>query len=174
MEHQVKCHGFYGIYQVNLNKTNARNQLYTCNHNGCNKSFFELKRLNEHQKTHKRPIKCTFDQHCKKTFARKLELQIHIKTKHLINDNSFEKCKFCDRKFSSLNNLRTHIKCVHDACVNPFVCRKCHKQFNRKSSLQSHWKTHKNKDKLEKFSCKQCESTFTFKYNLNKHMRNYH
>ena len=174
LQHQILKHGYYGIYKVNFNKANNDNdKLYVCNFKGCNKSFFALKRLTEHYRTHYRPIEC---KKCHKKFARNWDLQIHIKTKHLINDDSFEKCKFCNKQFFTSKSLNTHIKLVHNECNNPYLCRLCHKRFNRKSSLKNHWKTHKERDDATLFKCKYCndDKLFTFKYNLNKHIRKYH
>eukprot|EP01084_Bolivina_argentea_P187751 323339_1 len=44
LQHQIKAHNYNGIYDINLNKTNEY-KLYKCNYNGCNKSYFELKRF---------------------------------------------------------------------------------------------------------------------------------
>jgi len=173
LKHQISKHGYYGILDINRQKKNIDN-LYICDFKGCNKSFFELKRLTEHYNRHYRPIACN---KCNKSFARNWDLKIHLKTKHgLINDNDdqLQKCKFCDKRFASSKSLRNHIKLVHEKSNNPFLCRKCHKKFNRKSSLKNHYKTHKEDTERTHFKCKQCHTAFTFKYNLNKHIRKYH
>merc|ERR1712129_563534 len=171
-EHQINAHSYYGIHGVNNDKATKKEKnhgVFVCDYDGCKQTFSELKRLTEHKRYHNKSIECS---QCKKKFARKWDLNIHIKTKHKVNAQSFEQCKYCKKEFATVSALRKHVKLLHSGCDKRFLCRICHKSFNRESSLQNHYKSHVQKKKA--FDCKLCRSSFAYKYNLNKHVRKYH
>ena len=75
--------------------------------------------------------------------------------------------------------MTKHVKIAHAGAGRNFLCRICHKRFDRKSVLQQHWEAHKDDGERTTFQCKHCEAkgafnSFTQKYNLSKHVRKYH
>eukprot|EP01084_Bolivina_argentea_P214968 364913_1 len=79
------------------NKIEINKEIFKCTHNGCNKIFLSLKRLNEHVQNHSKPFKCSFTKICNKSFGKKWNLRIHEKT-HMKMDTCV-KCKFCNKIF---------------------------------------------------------------------------
>ena len=160
------------------------NQIYCCDYNGCNKIFTRLGVYNKHRKTHIKKYRCTYiHTGCNREFATRKALEIH---ERIHSKERTEICKFCLRSFTDPAALRKHIKYIHknDNCNNeksgnginikPFRCKHCKKQFDRKDSLQKHWRTHAKIGDEQKSFCQICNKSFTFKFNYRKHQRLYH
>ena len=86
-------------------------------------------------------------------------------------------CKICEDKktFYNRSNLQRHyILHGSDACkmsggkVNKFTCTYCDKNFNQKSGLMVHERTHTG---VKPYSCKICNKKFSVPTNLIKHER---
>ena len=145
---------------------------FKCDRIGCNKIYFTLRHLNRHKLTHFKPFKCTM---CAKSFGTDWDRKIH---QRIHDEDKREECTFCKRKFCDPAALRKHIKWNHNdkMALKPFVCRRCHRRFDRKFCLQSHIKMHLNASEgnKERFECAFCEKAFSNKSNRNKHVRKYH
>ena len=150
---------------------------YICGHDGCQKSYSQLKRLNEHRKTHYRGYKCIVSG-CGRSFCRRFDLKEHIRTTHL-EDAGKEKCQYCCKLFASHRAPTRHVKMAHFGATRIYLCKICQKRFSRKSELQQHWDAHMGSRQREKFQCGYCDAkgaftSFSKRYNLNKHIRKYH
>jgi len=174
LEHHRRRHA---TKQIAILETDKESTVYVCGHDGCQREYDELKRLNEHRKSHDRRYQCGFVR-CNKSFGRRCDLKYHIQSVHA-QASGTEKCKYCSKGYSSKKALSIHIKTVHSETAKRFQCRICHKRFGRKSELQKHWDSHREDVRTDSFRCTHCEeigafTNFTFKYNLNKHIRKYH
>lgn len=120
--------------------------------------------------------------HCRKLFPKMYNLRRHIRI-HDETGKPFE-CTECRWRFSSANNLKRHaIK--HTIALSEsttrlqqptsFPCRLCARAFEKRESLASHMKIHKNEalpdGASERFSCELCKQMFGKGEQLRKHMR---
>lgn len=113
---------------------------------------------------------------CNRKFKQKSSLIDHLD--YHSNPELF-KCKSCEKNFSSLSNLRTHITQSHIAQTK-YQCDKCGKQLNLRYRLTAHIKEHLVKTLKQKspevFVCAEpnCEKPFSAKKGLDSHMKNCH
>merc|ERR1712154_646003 len=147
-------------------------RLLRCDHENCNATFHGRWRLNKHRQTHNKPHVCSFDG-CSKAFGNRRNLLIH---ERIHRKERCEKCNFCDKSFTDPSTLRYHIKTVHNNgdSTKPFVCRQCHKGFNKRTFLQNHLLTHLPKNDRNLFDCTHCNASFATKSNLNRHVKRLH
>ncbi|XP_024144880.1 zinc finger protein 184 [Oryzias melastigma] len=122
---------------------------------------------------------------CDETSGNKFRNHSSVQTKRI-------SCIECNKKFSSVTCLKTHIR-TH---TQPFSCNKCDKSFTQSVDLRSHLKTHakvtifscdicddsfgtksslkahkKIHERQRRFSCKECDESFTRVLDLKAHMR---
>jgi hypothetical protein len=95
----------------------------------CVKSSSYQTNLNHHSREVN--VQC---QLCKKGFAGKQSLKLHIKGVH---ENIKHQCTQCDKNFSFLNSLNRHSRRMHEN-VLPFQCQLCKKSFADKTVLKRH------------------------------------
>ena len=124
--------------------------------------------------------------YCNKCFASPSLLEIHVLPVH--EGKKFH-CQHsdCDKYFTQLQNLKKHMKNVHnEECdtsdINPYIVESSSKSDNycdickvwiNQGSLQTHIQTvHEGKSK--KFMCKFCENSYTNSRNLILHIRQRH
>ena len=76
------------------------------------------------------------------------------------------KCNICDATFKTNQNLKKHIRSVHEG--KRFKCKSCDASFTQKDSLSRHvTSVHEGK---KPFKCNICDANFTQKGNLNGHI----
>jgi len=89
-------------------KQDSRKKEFSCNYDGCNKSYFKLSHLNAHTRLHtgEKPFTCPYPK-CDKIFARSDELsrhkRVHAGVKKFV-------CKHCDKAFMRSDHLSKHEK----------------------------------------------------------------
>ena len=78
-------------------------------------------------------------------------------------------CKYCNKPFSTLGNMRNHIMTIHQN-YRPFKCTYpgCNKKYSIESRFQVHMRTHIGK---KPFVCQICSKSFNEKGNLKTHLR---
>ncbi|XP_034484179.1 zinc finger protein 431-like [Drosophila innubila] len=78
-------------------------------------------------------------------------------------------CLDCDKNFTTIGNLRIHIKTVHDK-IKDFACRFCPNRFSKKCNLRRHEYTHTGEKPYE---CKVCNQHFGHDKTLINHMKSH-
>ena len=87
-----------------------------------------------------RPYECAM---CKKQFAARFTLSVHMKTHS--GEKSYQ-CNICERKFTRSDNLSQHIR-THTG-EKPFECYICEKRFSQSGHLSRHMKSHSKEKKI--------------------------
>ena len=108
------------------------------------------------------PVKCS---ECSVSFINQV-----LMTKHCIAEHdSRTLCIICRKKFSNVNNLRTHVNILHRK-MN-YRCRFCDFESSDKQSLTSHLNDEHVKEKLK---CNECEYRTFGSANLKAHKTDKH
>ena len=81
---------------------------------------------------------------------------------------SLHKCDSCGKSFASAQNLKYHIKAIHDKdAMKHEKCDYCGKLFANKPSLKKHIKIiHEGQNG---YKCFQCDKVFRYPETLQKH-----
>lgn len=146
----------------------SRKMTFECSF--CKKLFGDRKELNDHENVHtgKRPHQCeicstTFAsvsnmrrhvkvhkddrrhvcQVCKKRFIVRFKLDIHVREKHLPDNDPrrYFPCELCDAKFKSYAQLYIHRR-VHRKNTTVYICYYCKQEFQRREHIVLHIKIH--------------------------------
>lgn len=118
----------------------------------CDKTFQHKATLIAHHNTEhndlKRPHKCN---KCKNQFAKRIELNTHLKIHEIDIDasKSFEggekikprRCAGCSQKFKDFDLLEGHWDDKHNPILNPFSCAYCELRTRTEESIFKHVKT---------------------------------
>ena len=86
-------------------------------------------------------------------------------------DSKNHKCEHCGKNFSRAENLKNHIKAVHEG-VKAYKCDFCEKSFPQYQHLKTHVKAIHERIKDQK--CDYCEKSFTQAGNLRRHIKAVH
>ncbi|XP_077377899.1 uncharacterized protein LOC144018999 [Festucalex cinctus] len=100
---------------------------------------------------------------CRKSFAGKAVLNIHMRTH--TGESLFE-CSVCRKRFNVKANMVRHM--ITHTGEKPFSCSSCGKTFSLKHNLDTHMRIHTGE---KPFSCSLCAKTFCLKKYLLSHMR---
>lgn len=101
---------------------------------------------------------------CKKTFADRTTLKLHIRVHLGIN---LKQCTLCPKGFAKQSFLDFHMK-SHEAKSYP--CQKCDTVFNSKQELRDHTNdVHKVEKPPKTYMCEVCSKVFNRVNTLNQH-----
>ncbi|CAI9739146.1 domain zinc finger 4 [Octopus vulgaris] len=102
---------------------------------------------------------------CRKPFASHKLLAQHVRSMH--PDVSVRRwhCQFCNRGFTSMTKLKTHL--LTHIGAKPHSCSQCGKRFTDQSNLRTHQSIHTGE---RKFPCSVCKKQFRQKAHLTSHM----
>ncbi|XP_046618635.1 zinc finger protein 62 homolog isoform X1 [Neodiprion virginianus] len=88
-------------------------------------------------------------------------------------DDEETTCKICQKRFSSLANLRRHTANVHRNSKRRRKCVECNKVFTKKNSYEYHVRM-EHKGFSSPIKCSVCPQTFISRTNLNLHYETVH
>jgi len=106
---------------------------------------------------------------CDKTFGRKDNLNVHINTIHLKQQNF--SCEHCEYICGHKGSLKTHINTIHLKKKN-FKCDLCDYTCGQKCNLKKHINTVHLKQR--NFKCDHCNESFGQNSHLNIHINAIH
>jgi len=149
-------------------------KLHTCEL--CGTSFKQKPHLKSHIKhVHEGVKRIKIDRNmnvqcgkCGKLCFNQQSLQIHEKTHtgSLAERKTFT-CNFCSAAFTTAQNLKGHIKSVHEG-VKPYSCQICDRAFAYKDTLEAHMPTHTGE---AAYKCENCEKSFKQRSSLCTHRK---
>lgn len=156
----------------------------------CSRKFWKKSKLETHMKTRhekkekvavrspddKRTLISTCPE-CKVTLENKTEMFVHRLT-HLLPAFSMMSCPLCQENQYSFNNLKYHVKTVHQV-MEKWFCPVCPdgRTFTQNHSLLAHISTFHfdaSKTAPTQYPCDKCQKLFTSKALLGKHTQNDH
>ncbi|KAL1491314.1 hypothetical protein ABEB36_011928 [Hypothenemus hampei] len=145
----------------------------------CKKKYFSASELkNHHCKMVPKENRCSFKcPQCPKVFISERGLRNHKHLKHPTTKDEFIDsnyvCSQCSQTYSSKDNYRRHVMCVHEKS-RTFECRICDKTFSRKDILNMHLKNIHLLGSKEKYQCSECKKEFKSKNYLDSHIKSTH
>lgn len=147
-------------------------KVYTCP--SCEQTFIGNRQFEHHRLSNKcvakKRIECTLYE-CflchKSNFFTTRSLRVHYNQQHKQKPqkSTAHICEYCNKSFSNVYILKTHISQIHLQEVK-FVCGDCGKTFNRNSNLKWHQLIHQNELPC---LCKICGKSFRTLSGLNLH-----
>ncbi|XP_008208581.2 uncharacterized protein LOC100113921 isoform X1 [Nasonia vitripennis] len=162
-------HAVITIESTDPDTNQKRISRYTCEYDGCSRTYSTVGNLRTHMKTHKGEyrFKCS-EPSCGKAFLTSYSLKIHIRVHTKVKP--FE-CNHngCEKAFNTLYRLRAHQR-LHSG--NTFNCEEtgCVKYFTTLSDLKKHIRTH-TQERPYKCREKGCGKAFTASHHLKTHRR---
>ena len=103
---------------------------------------------------------------CNKSFTRKYNLRLHIKSHDGVLKVKAFKCEVCGRAFAQRYDLTHHMR-IHTG-EKPFKCEQCLKSFTLSKTLKKHIATHSNK---KDHQCEHCDKTYFSSLELKNHKK---
>ncbi|KAK5639820.1 hypothetical protein RI129_010631 [Pyrocoelia pectoralis] len=149
-------------------KGNGTTSEYVCQY--CNKRYTNVRLLFRHEKGHEKlaqisSYKCSC---CKGTFETREACRQHQQNVHA----DILGCQDCDKIFSNVDSLRSHIRIFHKGVpkkVYVYVCDKCGVQFRQKILLHQHEKN--NCERGPMYECEICGKSFHSVHTRKSHLR---
>lgn len=114
---------------------------------------------------------------CDWSFSKKLHFSLHLILHTPRNDKRLYPCELCDKAYSMVDSLQTHMNRIHGPRIKPYLCLICGVRFHRKESFIPHMRVHRDKEASKCdpstgiFKCETCKKVFQDSVNLAKHMR---
>ena len=142
------------IFAVNLSRVVHGLKLHKC--------------IGRNKHASKKPTQTFSCPQCQKTFARRINMQSHIKSEH---EKSLEfHCETCSKQFATMKRLKTHIW----QCHTPVTCKICEKTVATSVDLKKHMVFVHN-DTQGAWLCERCpKKVFFVKTNYEKHVNEKH
>lgn len=112
---------------------------YTCDFEGCEKTFFDKYKMRQHAMTHDPDAAKNYVcQYCERPFAQLDYLNCHIRRKH----SNFKpySCKYCPKQFAFIHDLNLHLS--NHTGNKKHVCHICDASFTKAWSLKQHMTLH--------------------------------
>ncbi|XP_033208364.1 zinc finger protein 28-like [Belonocnema kinseyi] len=141
----------------------------------CTRSFFFLRNLIHHQRSHNPEVKRQFIcDYCGYIAKWKSHLASHITYTHLQTSNRMHNCNQCSRSYTTLNNLKRHERLEHASIVPYFICDHCGFETKRKANLATHIIARHIQTPKTKLHCNKCSRSYNFLNSLLRHKRVQH
>ncbi|XP_071398301.1 zinc finger protein ZFMSA12A-like [Centroberyx affinis] len=130
----------------------------------CDRRFRLLSSLTNHKQTHHRlpSLPCPV---CGAPFSSQARLLRHLQTHPAEGAEPRYTCRFCDRTFTGVTQLRIHQR---SHTPRSFRCEQCHKAFGTAAGLQAHRASHSAE---RRFLCSHCGKRFRTRDGLEGHLR---
>lgn len=150
-------------------RTGKSEQTFECNHPGCGKAFKTMAKLTVHNMIHsgERPFKCSVP-NCEWSFAKLYKLKRHEES-HMGKKEHV--CHDCNKKFTTIYNLRTHLKQHERPMTEVCPIGGCEQKFQTRRDLDRHMKTHEGVEKTYKCPFEGCNKLFLSAHCLGSHPR---
>lgn len=120
-----------------------------------------------------RPYQCDL---CGKRYVRLQTLEIHMRV-HLSKEakalRRVHKCEECDAKFSTIHNMRNHVKYKHRG-IYSYFCTGCAKYYKTKLDYEIHRRNVHDDDGPMRMQCHICSRWFSHEKALRVHIRDTH
>lgn len=163
---------FATVYKLRRHlATHAGKKEFMCEEEGCGRSFTTIYNLNSHRNLHKRPQFSCPAPDCRRSFANRRKMQLHLR-EHGDIDAPY-KCPdaLCGKAYYSANTLASHVRGHHNKEEDlrcPF--EGCGRVFERVGKLRLHVRQHTGE---RPYVCPfaNCNWTFASASKLTRHMR---
>ena len=147
------------------NKAYTLGTVYNCIK--CSVHFLAPSLLKRHVAEVHEALKMFTCEYCGYSCLRKCNMNRHIDS-HL-NERRY-KCPICDQRFNGKQEIKGHIKAVHDK-IRDFTCEVCGKTFARKTTMVYHLKSH-SRERV--YRCRICGEKFNSTALRKEHMNQSH
>ncbi|CAL1600821.1 unnamed protein product [Knipowitschia caucasica] len=129
----------------------------------CGMNFPDLKQLQEHRATHRKPFIC---KDCGKGYKTEMCFINHRLTLH--TEGPWFPCSHCGKPWATMDLLKKHEQC--HSKDKRFICTQCGKAFSRSVSLTAH-KRRTHLGIIKQFLCTVCGKSFSESEALKVHLR---
>ncbi|XP_060533642.1 MDS1 and EVI1 complex locus protein EVI1-A-like isoform X2 [Cylas formicarius] len=143
-----------------------------CDYEQCDICLQKLRRgdLRNHKEEQHSSHVC---EECGKSFSSLIALKSHQRNVH---PKESYPCPHCEKVLKTMNSLQCHIRHVHKEeddreQYQKFMCDRCPKRYEKRSSLERHLKWH---DNIRDYECEQCYKSFFTSNELLCHARLMH